>query len=170
MRIRSGDVADVPVLMTMFDEAVAWMVGRGNTEQWGSEPWSTQPRTVAAIADRVTRGDLWIAEVDAGPVGALITTDTPKDYVEPAAEPELYVDLLLTSRRHAGRGIGARLLSHAHELAVRQGVSLIRLDCHRAPDESLIRYYERNGFVRALPFTHGGWPGQVLERRLSPPR
>jgi GNAT superfamily N-acetyltransferase len=166
MRIRSGGMADMPALVAMFDEAVAWMVARGNTEQWGSEPLSSQPHKVDAVRKKIERGDLWIAEPDGEPVGALITRDAPPDYVEPAAEPELYVDLLLTSRRHAGRGIGARLLSHARELALRQAVPLMRVDCHRGPDESLIRYYERNGFVRAGTFTVGTWPGQVLEQRL----
>lgn len=166
MRIRSGDLTDLPALMAMFDEAVAWMVARGNTVQWGSEPWSSEPRKVDAVRAKVERGDLWIAEVDAAPAGAMITSATPSDYIEPAAEPELYVNLLLTSRRFAGHGIGARLLSHARALATRQGVSLMRVDCHRGPDESLIRYYERNGFVRSRPFTVGEWPGELLEQRL----
>lgn len=150
--------------MALFDEAVAWMVDRGNTEQWGSEPWSTQPKRVNHIANKVERGDLWIAELDGSPVGALITASEPAEYVEPVDEPELYVSLLLTSRRFAGRDIGGRLLSYARSLAVEQGVSLVRVDCYRGGDGSLVRYYERNGFVR----THliESWPGQVLEQRV----
>jgi GNAT superfamily N-acetyltransferase len=100
-------------------------------------------------------------------VGALITSDQRQDYVDPVDEPELYINLLLTSRRYAGREIGSRLLAHARSLAIEQGVTLVRVDCHRSGDESLIRYYERNGFVRTKPFTVGGWPGQVLEQRLT---
>ena len=33
MRIRPGDLDDAPILGDMFDEAVEWMVSRGNTEQ-----------------------------------------------------------------------------------------------------------------------------------------
>ena len=167
MRIRSGDAADVPAVMAMFDEAVVWMVARGNTEQWGTEPWSSQPEKVEAIRSRIEATDLWIAEWDGAPVGALITSDQPQDYVEPVADPELYVRLLLTSRRYAGRQIGAQLLACARSLAVEQGVALVRVDCYRGGDESLVRYYERNGFVRTHSFTVGEWPGQVLEQRLQ---
>jgi GNAT superfamily N-acetyltransferase len=168
MRIRSGDVTDVPALMAMFDEAVAWMVARGNTEQWGTEPWSAQPKRVEGITKRVEQSDLRIAELDGAPVGALVTSDTPQDYVEPVGEPELYVNLLLTSRRYAGHGIGSQLLSYARSLADERAVTLIRVDCYRGGDGSLVRYYERNGFVRTHPFTVGEWPGQVLEQRLTP--
>ena len=168
MRIRPGDGADVPAVMAMFDEAVAWMVARGNTEQWGSEPWSSRPTKVESIRRRVERDDLWIAELGGAPVGALITSGKPQDYVEPVDEPELYVNLLLTSRSYAGRGIGAQLLAHARSLAVGQGVALVRVDCYRGGDGSLVRYYERHGFTRTHPFTVGEWPGQVLEQRLKP--
>jgi GNAT superfamily N-acetyltransferase len=166
MRIRSGDAADVPAVMAMFDEAIAWMVARGNTEQWGTEPRSSQPEQVESITRRVEETDLWIAELDGAPVGALMTDDKPPAYVEPIGEPELYVSLLLTSRQYAGRGIGAELLAYARSLAVEQEVALVRVDCHRGGDGSLVRYYERNGFVRTHPFTVRGWPGQVLEQRL----
>lgn len=167
LRIRSGDVADVPALMMMFDEAVAWMVARGNTEQWGTEPWSSQPKKVESIRRKVAAADLRIAELDGVPVGALITSNKPPDYVEPVDEPELYVNLLLTSRRYAGRQLGSQLLTCARSLAVEQGVALVRVDCYRGGDGSLVRYYERNGFVRTHPFTVGGWPGQVLEQRIQ---
>jgi len=166
MRIRSGDVADLPAVMAMFDEAIAWMVHRGNTEQWGTEPWSSQPAKVDAIRKRIEEEDLRIAELDDVAVGALITSDKPPHPIEPVDEPELYVRLLLTSRRHAGRGIGSRLLTHARATAVEQGVALVRVDCYRGGDGSLVRYYERNGFVRTHPFTVGEWPGQVLEHRV----
>lgn len=169
MRIRRGDRTDIPALMAMFDEAVAWMVARGNTEQWGTEPWSTDPHKVEMTTRKLDRGTLWLAEPDGVLAGALVTSDSPPTYVERAAEPELYVNLLITSRRQAGRGIGARLLAHAGTLAEQQGVSLIRVDCHRAPDESLVRYYERNGFTRVRPFTVGGWPGQLLAQRVTRP-
>lgn len=159
-------MADLPAIMTMFDEAIAWMVSRGNTRQWGTEPWSTQPEKVASIRKRVEEADLWLAEVGGVPVGTLITDDKPNVYVNPVDEPELFVTLLLVSRGHAGREIGARLLAHARTLAAAKGVVLIRVDCYRGEDEQLIRYYERNGFVRTHQILVGEWPGQVLEQRL----
>lgn len=166
MRIRPGDIADLPAIMAMFDEAIAWMVARGNTRQWGTEPWSTQPEKVASIGKRVEEADLWLAELDGVPVGVLVTNDVPNTYVDPVDEPELFVVLLLVSRTYAGHRVGSRLLAHARELAEGKGVGLVRVDCYRGEDEQLIRYYERNGFVRTHEFMVGEWPGQVLEQRL----
>jgi GNAT superfamily N-acetyltransferase len=167
MRIRSGGIADLPAVLAMGDEAVAWMVARGNTEQWGTEPWSADQKRLASMGQLVERADLRIAEVDGIAVGILVTSGEPPDYVDPLDEPELYVRLLLTSRRYAGRGIGSRLLAHARSLAVERGVALVRVDCFRGADGSLVRYYERNGFVRTIEFMVGEWPGQVLEHRLG---
>ena len=58
MRIRPGDLDDAPILVEMFDEAVEWMVSRGNTEQWGTEPWSAQPHRMAGVRTIVREGDL----------------------------------------------------------------------------------------------------------------
>lgn len=166
MRIRPGDDRDVPVLLGLFDEAVAWMVARGNTEQWGTEPWSAQPRRVERVRGIVARGDLWIAEVDGKPVGALIVADRPEPDVPPVDEPEVYVLLLLVSRRHAGKRIGANLLDHARGEARARGVGLLRVDCYAGGTGDLIRYYTRNGFTPTETFTVGTWPGQVFEQRL----
>jgi GNAT superfamily N-acetyltransferase len=88
------------------------------------------------------------------------------DYVDAASEPELYVILLLTSRRYAGRKIGDQLLVKARANAVAKGVSLMRVDCYGGGTGDLVRYYERNGFVRTQAFTLRDWPCQVLEQRL----
>ncbi|SIO84448.1 hypothetical protein [Nocardiopsis sp. JB363] len=34
MRLRRGGTDDVPTLMLMFDEAVAWLTERGSGSQW----------------------------------------------------------------------------------------------------------------------------------------
>lgn len=34
--IRPGGEADSPLLVELFDEAVAWMLARGHTGQWGA--------------------------------------------------------------------------------------------------------------------------------------
>lgn len=167
MEIRRGDKRDLPTLMELFDEAVAWMVSRGNTEQWGSEPWSTQPERVARVGDIVENGDLWLAEIDGVPTGALIVTDRAQPYVPPADEPELYVSLLLVSRRHAGARIGARLLDFAREQARARGVALMRVDCYAGGTGDLVRYYTGNGFTPTEPFTVGEWPGQLFEQRVQ---
>jgi GNAT superfamily N-acetyltransferase len=166
MEIRRGDLDDAPILLDMFDEAVAWMVARGNTEQWGSEPWSAQPHRAAGVRTIVREGDLWIAELDGEPVGALIVSDKPPTYAPPAEEPELYVILLLVSRRHAGKKIGTALLDFARDEARAREVALMRVDCYAGGTGELVRYYTRHGFTPTEAFTHDTWPGQYLEQRL----
>lgn len=126
------------MVLEFIDEAVEWMVARGNTVQWGAEPWSGQPKQVARITDMVDRHDLWVAEVDGAPVGVLIVSGEPASYVRPADEPELYVNLLLVSRRRAGAGIGVRLLDFARTQATARGITLVRLDCYAGGDAPLV--------------------------------
>jgi GNAT superfamily N-acetyltransferase len=166
MDIRRGDLRDLPVLLDFFDEAVEWLVSRGNTEQWGVEPFSTQPKQRDRITGAIDAGDLWIAEVGGEPAGALIVSEHRKDFAPPVDEPELYVSLLLVSRRHAGTKIGSRLLDFAREQAKARGIGLIRVDCYAGGTGDLVRYYTRNGFTPTQTFTLGDWPGQLFEQRL----
>src|ERR1700742_44195 len=113
MRIRPGDVSDLAAIITIIDEAIAWMVSQGNTRQWGETPWAGDARRVDNIRDLISTGELWMAEMGGEPAGAMIVSARPMAYVKPVDEPELYVKLLVTSRRHAGNKIGEQLLAKA---------------------------------------------------------
>jgi GNAT superfamily N-acetyltransferase len=80
--------------------------------------------------------------------------------------PELYVQVLLTASAWRGRGVGARLIAHADELAQRQGVRQLRVDCWDGVPE-LPAAYERLGFTRTGSFQVNGWPGALLVRRAG---
>jgi GNAT superfamily N-acetyltransferase len=164
--IRKGGPQDVPVILAMLDGAVEWLVSRGSTQQWGTEPWSARPKAVAQVGEIVRSGTPWLAELDGRPVGTLTLTPHPGSYIEPADEPEVYVHLLVTDRRYKGRGIGAALLAHAVEETRRQGVELLRVDCYAGSGGALVDFYRRNGFTPTETFTVGEWPGQVLARRV----
>ncbi|PRX92287.1 GNAT family N-acetyltransferase [Allonocardiopsis opalescens] len=166
MLIRRGGPQDAGALLEMFDGAVAWLARTGSAGQWGSRPWSAQPRRAERVREMASDPDLWIAELEGAVAGALIVGAQPVPYVEPAGEPERYVRLLISARRFAGRSVGARLLEHAEGLARAEGVGLVRVDCWAGGGGRLVRYYEGRGFVRAGVFEVGGWPGQVLARRL----
>lgn len=85
----------------------------------------------------------------------------------PADEPEVFIHLLVTDRRHAGRGVGAALLAHAVTETRRLGIGLLRVDCYAGSDGRLVDYYRRNGFEPVQPFTVGDWPGQLLAQRVQ---
>ncbi|MFB8026789.1 GNAT family N-acetyltransferase [Streptomyces sp. NPDC056465] len=169
VRIRPGGPADAPAILDMLDAAVAWMNARGNTEQWGTVPYSQTSGGVARVERYTTENTPYVAELDGVPVGAMVLDHGPSPQMPIAAagEPERYVRLLVSDRKHAGRGIGAALLAHAAEDARRAGVHLLRVDCWAGGGGELVAFYERNGFAPTDPFLSGTWPGQVLARRVG---
>ncbi|MEW1659231.1 GNAT family N-acetyltransferase [Streptomyces sp. NPDC093707] len=169
IRIRPGGPADAPAILDMLDAAVVWMNGRGNTEQWGTTPYSQRPGGTARVERYTTENAPYIAEVDGRPVGALVLDSgpSPEMPIAPVEEPERYVRLLVSDRRHAGRGVGAALLAHAVAETRRAGIALLRVDCWAGGGGELVAYYERNGFTPTERFLSGSWPGQVLAQRVG---
>ncbi|MDT0268178.1 GNAT family N-acetyltransferase [Streptomyces sp. DSM 44915] len=167
MRIRPGSSADLPLVLGLLDGAVAWLVARGLTGQWGTEPWSARPKAVAKVERYLAEGAPWVAEIGGEPAGTLTLTHGPGPEVAPADEPERYVHLLVTDRRFAGRGVGGALLAHAAEETRRAGVDLLRVDCYAGNGGRLVAFYTGQGFVPTEPFAVGDWHGQVLARRVG---
>lgn len=171
LTLRRAEPADAAAVLHLFDEAIAWFVSIGNTKQWGTEPASEQPRWQARAEAWCAPGsDTWIAEhPELGVCGALVLGDAV-EYVSAAAEPELYVRVLIGSRDPRLKGIGRHLLSVTDERAAAKGVDLIRVDCYAGGSGDLIGFYEACGYIRTETFTVGdgadAWPGQVLARRL----
>jgi GNAT superfamily N-acetyltransferase len=165
MRIRRGGPDDAEAVIALFDEAVAWMVARGQTGQWGSEPMSRNAKMVARVREWAAGDRLWMMDDGGVAVGALVVGSRP-EHVHRVDEPELYVELLLSSRARAGERIGARLVEHAVALARHAGVGLLRVDCW-AGAPGLVAFYEQQGFVRDGAFDARGWIGQVFSMRLG---
>ncbi|MGW2637517.1 GNAT family N-acetyltransferase [Streptomyces sp. NPDC001348] len=168
IKIREGGPEDVPLILGMLDSSVKWLVAQGRTRQWGTKPWSENPRAVDLVHRYVADGSPFVAELDGVPAATLTLSKAPGPYLEPAGEPERYIHLFASDRRFKGHGAGAALLAHAVEETRRAGVSLLRVDCYAGDDRKLVAYYERNGFTPTEAFTHGEdeWPGQVLARRV----
>ncbi len=162
--IRPGGPDDEGILFALFDEAMEWLVARGQTGQWGTEPWSQTERGRGRIHGFARGRGLWIAEIGGEGVGALILGKAP-DWVSAPERPELYVELLITSRRLAGSGIGSSLLDFAVERAQAEGVPQLRVDCW-AGSPQLVGYYEANGFTPFEQFKVGDWTGQVLAQAV----
>ena len=165
MRIRRGGPPDAAAVSALFDEAVEWLMARGQTGQWGSEPLSRNERMVARVHGWAAGDGLWMAEEDDGrAAGALVVGERP-EHVHPVDVPVLYIELLFSSRAAAGRGVGAALVAHAVELARDAGLPLLRVDCW-AGAPALVAFYERQGFLRDGTFDVNGWIGQVFSMRL----
>lgn len=163
LSIRPGGPADLAWLLDLFDEAVAWMVARGQPQQWGAQPWSADPAARDRVAGLISGGGLRVARSEGEDVGALIVGHAPP-HVPAIDEAELYIELLLVSRRFAGRRIGERLVERAVAEARAWGVATVRVDCW-AGAPTLVAWYEARGFTRAGTFqvdVRGGWHGQIF--------
>ena len=164
LKIRRGDETDGPAVIAMFDEAVAWLVERGQTGQWGATPFSERPGIRERVYGFRVGGGLHIAEARGKPVGVLVVGPAPA-YAPAAPLPELYIILLLSSRRLIGRGIGGALVNKAIEIAYERKAEILRVDCWgHAP--GLVRWYEKQGFTRSNRFELNGWQGQIFTMEL----
>ena len=186
MAIVQGTVDDVPAVLDLLDTAVKWLASRDRGGQWGAAPFSENPKRAEQLREFATTGlGIWLAvevaddmpildqnrlsngEAPGAIIGALAVGER-MPYVTPVSEPELYVRLLVTDRRWAGKEVGKRLLDHARRLANGAGVSLLRVDCYAGGDGKLIQYYESQGFKRSESLNlEGHWPCQVLAQRLE---
>ena len=178
IEVRHGGPDDAARLLALFDDAIAWLVARGQTGQWGSEPFSARAGNVERARAWARDGGLWFAigrngvgehaahgEVPRVEDAGAIVLGEAFEYVPPADRPELYVQVLLTRASWRGRGVGARLIEHAAGLAREQGAERLRVDCwDGTPD--LPAAYERLGFTRVGSFEVKGWPGAILVRDL----
>ena len=118
------------------------------------------------VAGMASRGGLHLAEQEGVIVGALAVGSAPA-YIRPVSVPEVYIELLLTSRRCAGHGIGRDLLEVAADIARHRDARLLRVDCW-AGAPRLVEWYEEQGFARSAVFTlDDGWTGQVLQKPMA---
>src|SRR5207248_2107926 len=62
LALRPGTADDYGALLALFDEAVAWMVARGQPGQWGDRPFSERPEARRRVREFAARPGLWIAE------------------------------------------------------------------------------------------------------------
>jgi GNAT superfamily N-acetyltransferase len=165
MQIDRGSAADAARLLALFDDAIAWLVARGQTGQWGTEPFSARPAQAERVRGWAGNGGLWFAVADGADAGAIVLGDA-HDYVPPPERPELYVQVLLTAAAFRGTGVGAALIDHAVDAARAAGAEQLRVDCWDGVPE-LPAAYTRLGFTRVGSFAVNGWPGAILVRELG---
>src|SRR4051812_50101693 len=79
-RIRPGGPEDAQALLALFDEAVDWLAERGQTGQWGSEPFSSRDSAIARCAEWAASGGLWLPGGGGGgpPRGAAARARPPR--------------------------------------------------------------------------------------------
>ncbi len=147
VQFRAGSTADTDAVLALFDANIVWLVEQGRSEQWGSEPFSENPKLVDFVRDLLSSGVVTIAEIDGDVVGSSVVTDHPMPYVPASEEPERYLKLLIASPAHRGEGIGHRLIELAREYTISEGIGILRVDCWSGGDRRLVEYYVSEGFT-----------------------
>ena len=165
LQIRPATNQDVDAVLGLFDQAIEWFGTFGNTGQWGTEPFSSQPRQVERVTAWLAETGAWIADLPDLPAAGVLVLGARHDYAPAVPEDELYVRLLLGARMPQARGVGRALLAFADAEAVAAGVQLLRVDCYRGGTGRLVEFYESCGYRRTEEFQVRDWPGQFLERR-----
>lgn len=164
--VRVGRLGDRAAVLALWDQAIAWLVEREQSGQWGTEPASARNRNRKMVGEWEAGTGLRVVELDGEPVGASVMVGVSPVYVPPTTRRESYLLFLIADRAHARRGIGSELVRRAANEARAAGSELLRVDCWAGAGE-LVAWYERQGFVRSDSFTVGdGWPGQVFEMPL----
>ena len=77
VQFRTGSVEDLDAVIALFDANVSWLVAQGRADQWGSEPFSENPKLVEFARELLSSGTVTIAEIDGDVVGASVATDHP---------------------------------------------------------------------------------------------
>ncbi len=156
---------DLPVVLRLYDEAVAWLNAQGITEQWGTTPVSSRLHLVEEITSFLQYG--MVAE-SAGIQGFIaVDFTTPDEFVPHAGRASAsdagYVQTLVARRTPAARGVGADLLRWAEQHTLSQGKTYLRLSCW-AGNPKLLAYYESRGFARCSDASDENRQGQPFEK------
>ncbi|HVE91981.1 MAG TPA: GNAT family N-acetyltransferase [Actinomycetota bacterium] len=149
---------DVPVVLSILDEAAEWMNSRG-VDIWGPGTFGD------SVRDSVTRGETYVARVDGDPAATmrLCWTD-PNVWDDADAENAGYVLRLAVRRAYAGTNLVPRMLEWAEARIRDKGRRWLRLDCSARVD-GLKRYYSESGFdFVGEKAVGGGWVAALYQR------
>lgn len=150
---------DVDEVVSILSEAASWLTARG-ISQW-PDPF---PRDrVAALAQQ---GDFHLARLDGETVATLALLWSDPTFWGERPDDAGYVHALAVRRRHAGRGLGGRLLAWAEEQVAGARREYLRLDC-RVENDELRRYYERHGFEPRGEVAVDEFTSALYERRCG---
>ena len=148
LRVRKGGPGDVGEVVSVLDEAAAWLETRGIV-QW---PARFEPGWVEGP---LRRGETWLAEADGRALGTVqLCASDPIWEDRPGAAR--YVHRLAV--RRAAAGLGRLLVGWAWNESARHGCEWLRLDCV-AQNKGLCRYYEGLGFRHVGDVDVNGPPG-----------
>jgi len=169
-RIEHATNADLGSILALFDDAVAWLVARGITGQWGTKPFSANPSLRARLQGWISNKSLFAARLDSSIVAILALSETIPPYALSALpefpDPAFYLEAFTTSRALSGQGLGSDFLRWAEIYSAEQGKHSIWLDCW-ADNPELVAYYTHQGYTQVRDFYVGNWRGMLFHKSLT---
>jgi len=158
--IAPAQPAEVDTVLSILEEAAAWLHARGIVEQW--------PLTFSHEfeAEHVAAREVYLARLGEQAVGTLMLLWSDSRVWGDLPDDAGYVHGLAIRRAVAGQGLGRRMLAWAEIMILAAGRRYLRLDCW-AENAALCRYYERAGFSSRGRIELRGWPCALFEKDLA---
>ena len=148
LHIRPAVTDDIETIISMIDEAAAWLGTKG-IDQWAT-PWPTEAARNARVLRGITGGGTWMVEDDGYPVGTITYRQKGNQKLWTAGElcdPAVYVSRLIVSRKYMGNQIGAALIDWAGYQAWKAWkAQWIRVDVWTT-NIALHNYYKKQRFA-----------------------
>ncbi len=144
--IHAATPDDLDDVMSILDEAGAWLHSIGITQQW-PRSFSQRQGTPETFTDQLQTGIVYIARQGAGAAAGTfrLTEGDARVWPDAKAGEALYLHSLAVRRSVAGSGVAAEMLAWARARAAVLGRQELRLDCW-AGNQRLRRYYVDGGF------------------------
>ncbi len=173
MLIAKATVADLPVVLSLVNEASEWLRAK-ETDQWAT-PWPSEEERNNRILTGLRNEKTWIVwdgDIAAATV-TIATRANTKVWQKPAckcdlSEKAVYVHRLITARKYAGSGLGAELIDWAGLRGRRKHrAKWIRVDVWTS-NKNLHKYYMDTGFEPCGECSDPAYPsGALFQKPIS---
>ena len=145
--MRLATAADMPVVYAIYRDTIADMNARDIPQ------WDELYPTAALLEDDLARGELYVADTDAGVQGAVVLNQQCDPAYDAAlwqgGEPWVIVHRLCISPAAQGQGVGRGLMAEVEGWARVRGFADIRLDAFSLNPHALRMYaglgYQKRG-------------------------
>lgn len=159
-RMRLATPDDAGALLALLRELAEWLVARG------IDQWRPQDFTLGRLRAAILRGEVYVAVRDGELAGTLALSWADPRVWGDEPQDAGYVHGLAVRREDAGLGLGRALLDWAAGQILRDGKTLLRLDCMR-DNPGLRAYYERAGFAHVRDREWERFSASLYEKRVD---
>jgi GNAT superfamily N-acetyltransferase len=142
--IRPATEAELGDVLSVLDEAAAWLQSIGVTEQWPAS-FSADAAWVERLRRGIENEQVYVAHDGGTAQGCFRLLNEDGAIWQDASRRYVYLHSLAVRRASAGRGVATAMLDFAVQVAASHGAEELRLDCW-AGNERLMRYYLDAGF------------------------